>query len=354
MWAVFETSWLVMLVHSVALRATECTRRKGRAFSELRARKSACAALKSSAGLEAGTVPSWGHELVRAATEWDRRGMRVQIEPGVRLFVDVDGCSHRPDGDRLKKYPTLVLLHGGPGHDHSAFKPDLLPLAEDMQVVFVDHRGMGRSDRRDPSEWNLDQWADDVIRVCDALGIEKPFVLGASFGAMVAMRYLARHPTHAAKVVLVCGTARVVVEEQLAVLDKRGVRREVREAAEAFWRNPTPENGAAFLPLSESIYAVAAPLPPSRSVSNYDVMFHFMLGEMQTMDLLPGLAGTTTPTLVLGGIEDPVTPASGMVAIADAIGPNATLELIAHASHFVWADRPDCIDLIRNWLLLPQ
>ncbi len=74
---------------------------------------------------------------------------------------------------------------------------------------------------------------------------------------------------------------------------------------------------------------------------------------MQTMDLLPGLAGTTTPTLVLGGVEDPVTPASGIVAIADAIGPNARLELIAHASHFVWADRPDCIDLIRNWLLLP-
>lgn len=74
--------------------------------------------------------------------------MRVQIEPGVRSFIDVAACSHRPDGDQRTKVPTLVLLHGGPGHDRSAFKPDLLPLADDMQVLFVDHRGMGRSDRR--------------------------------------------------------------------------------------------------------------------------------------------------------------------------------------------------------------
>lgn len=60
----------------------------------------------------------------------------------MRLFGDVDGTSHRPEGNRLKKHPTLVLLHGGPGHDHSAFKPEFQRLARDMQIVFVDHRGM--------------------------------------------------------------------------------------------------------------------------------------------------------------------------------------------------------------------
>jgi pimeloyl-ACP methyl ester carboxylesterase len=187
--------------------------------------------------------------------------------------------------------------------------------------------------------------------VCDALGIDKPFVLGASFGAMVAMRYLERHPGHAAKVVLVCGSAHVDVDEQLAVLVRRGVPSDVRAAAEAFWRNPSPETGSAFFSRSASLYAVTGPLPLSRSVANYDVMFHFLQGEMQTMNLLSGLAGTTTSTLVLGGLDDPITPARGMTAIAAAIGPTATLELIPNASHVVWVDRPDSIETIRRWLL---
>jgi pimeloyl-ACP methyl ester carboxylesterase len=128
----------------------------------------------------------------------------VEIEPGVRLFFDVHGCSHIPGEGRLDKRPTLLLLHGGPGSDHSVFKPVALPLAEHMQLVFYDHRGMGRSDRCSADQWNLDVWADDIVRFCDALSIADPFVLGASFGGMVAMRYLARHPGHAAKVVLMC------------------------------------------------------------------------------------------------------------------------------------------------------
>ena len=86
----------------------------------------------------------------------------------------------------MRKRPTLLLLHGGPGHDHSAFKPELAALADWMQVVFFDQRGMGRSDRRPAAEWTLDVWADDVVALCAALEIEHPLVLGASFGSMVA------------------------------------------------------------------------------------------------------------------------------------------------------------------------
>ena len=51
-------------------------------------------------------------------------------------------------------------------------------------------------------QWTLDNWADDVVRLCTALGIEHPIVWGQSFGGMVAQRYLARHPAHPAKVIL--------------------------------------------------------------------------------------------------------------------------------------------------------
>jgi pimeloyl-ACP methyl ester carboxylesterase len=38
---------------------------------------------------------------------------------GVRLFFDVEGAGLVPDGPRMREKPTLVLLHGGPGFDHS-------------------------------------------------------------------------------------------------------------------------------------------------------------------------------------------------------------------------------------------
>jgi hypothetical protein len=49
---------------------------------------------------------------------------------GVDLFFDIEGGGYMPDGLTVSEKPTLVLLHGGPGFDHSYFKPWLLPLTE--------------------------------------------------------------------------------------------------------------------------------------------------------------------------------------------------------------------------------
>ena len=128
--------------------------------------------------------------------------MLIRIAPEVQLFVDIEGPGFVPDGPRLREKPTLMLLHGGPGFDHSSFKPLFSRLADVAQIVYVDHRGHGRSSRRPASEWTLDTWADDIVRLSDALGIVKPVVLGQSFGGFVAQRYIARHPGHAGKVIL--------------------------------------------------------------------------------------------------------------------------------------------------------
>src|SRR5262245_43184277 len=129
--------------------------------------------------------------------------MRVDIGGGIRLYVDVDGMGLVPVDGKMVERPTLLLLHGGPGLDHATYKLGMHRLRDVAQVVMYDHRGQGRSDRRDcPDEWNLDTWADDVVRLCDALGIEHPVVFGNSFGGIVAQRYLGRHPGHPSKVVL--------------------------------------------------------------------------------------------------------------------------------------------------------
>jgi len=123
---------------------------------------------------------------------------------GARLFFDVEGAGLVPDGPQMRAKPTLLLLHGGPGFDHTLYRPAFSALADIAQVIYLDHRGNGRSSRDDPAAWNLSQWEDDARAFCDVLGIEKPIVYGASFGGMVA-RSCVRDaiPEHPGKLILV-------------------------------------------------------------------------------------------------------------------------------------------------------
>jgi proline iminopeptidase len=52
----------------------------------------------------------------------------------VKLFFDVEGAKLVADGPAMREHPTLLLLHGGPGFDHSSFKPAFSQLADIAQV----------------------------------------------------------------------------------------------------------------------------------------------------------------------------------------------------------------------------
>ena len=127
----------------------------------------------------------------------------------VRLWFDVEGPGLVWDGSEHRRRPTVVLVHGGPGSfDHSYFNPDFGRLAEVAQVVYLDLRGHGRSTWGDAEEWSLVQCADDVRSFCDALGIDRPVVLGHSMGGPIVLLYAARHPGHAAGIIVLSGFAR--------------------------------------------------------------------------------------------------------------------------------------------------
>jgi proline iminopeptidase len=111
----------------------------------------------------------------------------------------------------MRERPTVVLLHGGPGSfDHSYFKPDFARLAQVAQVVYLDLPGHGRSEWGDPASWSFELCGDAVCDFCDALGIARPVVYGHSLGSMVALVYAARHPGHAAALVLQSAMGRPV------------------------------------------------------------------------------------------------------------------------------------------------
>jgi pimeloyl-ACP methyl ester carboxylesterase len=269
--------------------------------------------------------------------------MHITIEPGVTLYVDVEGCGLVPDGPAMREKPTLVLLHGGPGYDHSSFKPIFSALADVAQIVYVDHRGHGRSSRRPAAEWTLDTFADDVVRLCSVLGIVKPIVLGQSFGGFVAQRYLARHPAHPARVVLSSTSHHMGLARKLAMFEKLGGP-EARDAAQAFWTAPDESTWARYNRACKHLYNVrpADPQTGRRTVFNEEILLTSAGGEQQTMQLLPGLARVQCPVLVMVGEQDPVTPLQDALDIAAAIPPPwGRLVRFANAGHGAWRDEPE-------------
>ena len=269
--------------------------------------------------------------------------MRIDIGQGVRLFVDVEGPALVPDGPLMREKPTLVCLHGGPGFDHSGFKPAFSGLADIAQIIYYDHRGHGRSDERPNSEWTLDIWADDVVRLCDALGIVKPIVLGQSFGGFVAQRYIARHPGHASKVILSSTSPHMALERKLVMFEKLGGK-VARELARQFWSQPDPQTWAAYWAGCRKLYNRTEPSDlqaAQRMLVRDEILLHFVAGEKQGLDLLPGLAAAQCPVLVMAGEEDPVCPLADAQDIAAALPPQwAKLVSFPGAGHGAWRDDP--------------
>ena len=279
--------------------------------------------------------------------------MRVQVGD-VRLFFDVEGAKLRPDGAKMREVPTVILLHGGPGFDHAGFKPVFSRLAETAQVVYLDHRGNGRSDRSDPAKWNLPQWGDDVRAFCEALEIERPIVMGLSFGGMVAMSYATRHPDHPGKLVLSSTAATSRQDRSLEMFEKLGGVT-AREAARRFFENPGPDQMADYLRECLPLYN-RTPAPPEflqRQIMNPKLIAHFTLHEERTFNLLPDLGRIKCPTLITAGELDPILPVADSKDIADAMTPGlARLEVFENAGHGVHRDQPERFFKMLNEFIL--
>jgi proline iminopeptidase len=119
--------------------------------------------------------------------------LRARIR-GTEIWFDVEGAGLVPDGPRMVEKPVTFVLHGGPGSDHSYYKPWLSPLTDVMQLVYIDHRGQGRSARGPRETYTLENNVEDLEALRDYLGLDKIVLLGASYGGMVALSYAVRYP----------------------------------------------------------------------------------------------------------------------------------------------------------------
>ncbi len=276
--------------------------------------------------------------------------MHVTVN-GVRLFFDVEGTGLVPDGPVMREKPVLLMLHGGPGADHSIYRPAYSALADVAQIVYLDHRGNGRSEDGPREDWNLAQWGDDVRTFCDTLGIVDPIVLGASFGGMVALAYATRHPAHASKLILISTAASGAeyLERRIELFERLGgpeagalARRHFLEVGGHTGHTSLDEWRRLAMP--HYFRKARDPDMARRAVGRPEVLFWFTRpdGESHRYNFFPDLHRIQCPTLVLGGEDDPMHPIESQADIAAALPPHLVqFERFADCGHAVMPDAPE-------------
>ena len=104
------------------------------------------------------------------------------------------------------KGEPLVIVHGGPGASHDYFLPYLIPLARKNQLIFIDERGSGHSEKiENVSDYTVEKMAEDVEAVRLRLDLGKITLLGHSYGGVLAQAYALKYQENLSHLIL-CST----------------------------------------------------------------------------------------------------------------------------------------------------
>src|SRR5690606_23376006 len=110
--------------------------------------------------------------------------MYIKTSDGVSLFLEKEGTGL-----------PCIYLHGGPGYWSKSFQEtagDLL--AENLEMIYLDQRGCGRSEISHHGDYSLDRLLLDLEEVRQHFGFEQWYVMGHSFGGILAVQYAERFP----------------------------------------------------------------------------------------------------------------------------------------------------------------
>ena len=247
--------------------------------------------------------------------------------------VEVDGLTiafeRRGDG------PPLLLVHGGLV-DHREWSRQLDGLSDEFTVVAWDAPGCGRSS--DPPEWfRMPDYADCLARLVRALGLERPHVLGLSWGSTLALELYRRSPEIPRTLVLTAayaGWAGSLPPDEVAERLERFMG-QFEEPPERWVRDYIPSLLTHRAP-AEMVEELVALMAESRPAGLRAMIL--AMAEADLRDVLPTIA---VPTLLLFGEEDERSPLSVAQELHAQI-PGSTLVVmpgVGHQSNVEAADR---------------
>jgi proline iminopeptidase len=263
---------------------------------------------------------------------------------GTELYLDIAGMQLRPHKSGFKQYPVLFMLHGGPGGDHLRFKEHSLELEEVAQLVFIDHRGCGRSKKTQQSDYSLENNIEDIEALRKYLGLERICILGASYGGMVAQGYAIRYSKHLAKLILAATAPsyHFMAEAQQFVHLHGNAKQQA--ICETLWQGSfkNHQHVIEFFKAMDTMYSVKKGKKKSSYTQSDTVWSHQALNEgiqktFRHFNYINKLKKITCPTLILAGEKDWICSVNQAKIIAQYV-PQHKLKIFKNCGHALAVD----------------
>lgn len=222
-----------------------------------------------------------------------------------------------------------LILSSGLGGSASYWAPNLKALAEQFRVLIYDHRGTGRSQRQLPDEVTVDDFADDILALMNALGIARAHLVGHAAGGVAGLALALKAPERLDKLVVLNGWAKAdphflrCFEARLNLLRHSG--------AEAFLRAQP-----IFLYPADWISAhtaeLDAELPHQLAAFAGAENMEKRIAALAAFDATGRLTGLDDRTLVMVADDDMLVPSSAGERLCGELGWG-TLSVIPSGGH---------------------
>ena len=248
----------------------------------------------------------------------------------------------------------VVVIHGGPGLDHSYLRPWFGPLAEANQVVFYDQRGLGGSRAVvNAASLSMERYLTDIDRIREHVAQhEKITLLAHSWGAIPALLYAMERPERLTALILVAPVEpgsrfrEQTDENQLARRDSADLAAidSIRGTPEFAAREPEAISQV-FFHVFRGTFADASVADSllrlslhERTARQGQLVASLLMAPLQGLDFWDRLGDIEIPVLIVHGDRDPI-PIEMVQAMNEAL-PDSRLIRVDGSGHFPFMEKP--------------
>lgn len=253
--------------------------------------------------------------------------------------------------------PNALLLHGGPGLSEYL---DTLVAELDGLVTTARYQQRGLAPSVVSGDISIEGHVADAVAVMDALGWDRPLVIGHSWGGHFALHLAVARPARIGGLVIIDALGAVgdggIAEFgpnlmkglSEAARDRIAELAAQEENGEPLTEDERREHLGLLWPSYFGDPASAPPMPPLR-FGRADATWASIMAQFEARTLEHMLPGVTIPTLVIHGAKSPI-PMAEAHKIA-AIMPSATLAIHQGKGHWPWLEEPGFVRAqVEAWL----
>lgn len=230
-----------------------------------------------------------------------------------------------------------LILSSGLGGSANYWKPNIAALAERFRVIAYDHRGTGRSDRALPETVTVEDFADDILALMDAIEIPRAHIVGHAAGGVAGLALAVKAPERLDRLVVVNGWAKAdphflrCFEVRLNLLRHVGVEAFLR--AQPIFLYPATWISARTVELDAELAHQIADFPGVATMEK-------RIAALAAFDITGRLKGLDEKVLVLVADDDMLVPSHAGELLCGELGWGR-LEILPRGGHACNVTYPD-------------